>query len=61
MHIINMGSLYKQADRQKSLCKQAIMDWIKDKEGKVVPVPFLTEHHTMQVYWESGCTVPLIL
>jgi hypothetical protein len=20
-------------------------------KGKVVPVPFLTEHHTMKVYW----------
>jgi hypothetical protein len=27
----------------------------------VIPVLFLTEHHAMKVYWESGDTAPLIL
>jgi hypothetical protein len=30
-------------------------------EGKVVPVLFLTEHHAMKAYWESGGIAPLIL
>jgi hypothetical protein len=29
--------------------------------GKVVPVLFLTDHHAMKAYWESGDTAPLIL
>jgi hypothetical protein len=30
-------------------------------KGKVVPVLFLTEHHTLKVYWGSGGIAPLIL
>jgi hypothetical protein len=26
-------------------------------EGKVVPVLFLTEHHTMKAYWGGGVEV----
>jgi hypothetical protein len=31
------------------------------KEGKVVPVLFLTEHHAMKVYWGSGGIAPIVL
>jgi 7,8-dihydro-6-hydroxymethylpterin-pyrophosphokinase len=30
-------------------------------KGKVVPVPFLTEHHAMEAYWETGGIAPRIL
>jgi len=30
-------------------------------KGKVVPVLFLNEHHTMKAYWVSGGIAPLIL
>jgi hypothetical protein len=30
-------------------------------KGKVVPVLFLTEHHTMQAYWGSGGIAPFSL
>jgi hypothetical protein len=29
-------------------------------KGKVVPVLFLIEHHTMKAYWGSGGIAPLI-
>jgi hypothetical protein len=34
---------------------------IKKLKGKVVPALFLTEHHAMKAYWESGGIAPLIL
>jgi hypothetical protein len=32
-----------------------------DKNGKVVSVLFLTEHHAMKAYWGSGSRAPRIL
>jgi hypothetical protein len=34
---------------------------VTGKEGKAVPVLFLTEHHATKAYWGSGGIAPLIL
>jgi hypothetical protein len=34
---------------------------VSKREGKVVPVFPLTEHHAMKAYWVSGGTAPPIL
>jgi hypothetical protein len=41
--------------KQKNICGKG-----KGK-GKVVLVLYLTDHHTMKVYWGSGCIAPIIL
>jgi hypothetical protein len=34
-------------------------DMVGKTYGKVSPVLFFTEHHTMKAYWGSGCIAPL--
>jgi hypothetical protein len=42
------------------MTKLILLHTVKGK-GKVVPMPFLTEHHAMKAYWGCGNIAPLIL
>jgi hypothetical protein len=42
-------------------CYEVITLAIIYSKGKVVPLLFLTEHHAMKAYWESGSIALRIL